>query len=123
MSLPFTGWRQISPTKIRRLRIEARLPNRCRRKSELATVFGNDHVYRNVNVFNKGSRIGEIDVLVLFADRAVVVQCKSKKLTIEARKGNDLRLLDDFKKSVQDAYDQAYLCSKSLSDPELEFSW
>ena len=87
----------------------------------LSEVFGEDRVYRNINIFNGSKRIGEVDVLVLFADRAIVVQCKSKKLTLEARKGNDRQIRDDFKKSVQDAYDQAYLCSKSLSDPELVF--
>lgn len=83
----------------------------------LAAVFGGDKVHRGVEIMRGGQRIGEIDVLVLFADRAVVVQCKSKKLTLAARKGNDLQLRDDFKKAVQDAYDQAYLCSKYLTDP------
>lgn len=87
----------------------------------LTAIFGADRVYCNVNILSKGNRIGEIDVLVLFADRAIVIQCKSKKLTLEARKGNDLQLRDDFKKSVQDAYDQAYLCAKSLSNPDFEF--
>jgi hypothetical protein len=87
----------------------------------LSAVFGADHVHRNVNVMRKGDRVTEADVLVLFADRAIVVQCKSKKLTLEARKGNDLRLRDDFKKSVQDAYDQAHLCAVSLGDSDLKF--
>jgi hypothetical protein len=87
----------------------------------LSAVFGSDKVYRNVTIIGKGSRVSEIDALVLFADRAIVIQCKSKKLTLEARKGNDLQLRDDFKKSVHDAYDQAYLCSKSLGNPDLEF--
>ena len=69
----------------------------------------------------KGVQLTEADVLVLFADRAVVVQCKSKKLTLEARKGNDLQLREEFKKSVQDAYDQAHLCAVSLGDPDLKF--
>jgi SEC-C motif/Nuclease-related domain len=87
----------------------------------LSAVFGSDKVYRSVTIISKGSRVSEIDVLVLFADRAIVIQCKSKKLTLEARKGNDLQLRDDFKKSVHDAYDQAHLCSKSLGNPDLEF--
>jgi len=87
----------------------------------LIAVFGAPNVHRSVNIFSNSSRVSEIDVLVLFANRAVVIQCKSKKLTLEARKGNDLHLRDDFKKSVQDAYDQAYLCAKSLSEPDLKF--
>jgi SEC-C motif/Nuclease-related domain len=87
----------------------------------LAEVFGTANIHRNVNILRKGNRVSEIDVLVLFADRAVVIQCKSKKLTLEARKGNDLQLRDDFKKAVQDAYDQGLLCSKSLNNKNLKF--
>jgi hypothetical protein len=65
--------------------------------------------------------VTDIDVLVTFADRAIVLQCKSKKLTLAARKGNDLQLRSDFKKSVQDAYDQARLSADSLLDPALTF--
>jgi len=86
----------------------------------LAEVFGEAKVHRGVNLLRKGNRVSEIDVLVLFADRAVVVQCKSKKLTLEARKGNDLQLRDDFKKAVQGAYEQAYLCAKSMEDPSVQ---
>jgi hypothetical protein len=86
-----------------------------------AAAFGATNVHRNVSILSKGRRVSEIDVLVLFADRAVVIQCKSKKLTLEARKGNDLQLRDDFKKSVQNAYDQGYLCAKSLSNSDLKF--
>jgi SEC-C motif len=87
----------------------------------LTEVFGADKVHQNVNILRKGNRIGEVDVLILFANRAVVIQCKSKRLTLEARKGNDLQLRSDFKKSVQDAYDQALLCSRSLGDRNLKF--
>lgn len=87
----------------------------------LSEVFGTQHVHRNVNILNKSNRVSEIDVLVLFADRAIVCQCKSKKLTLEARKGNDRQLQSDFKKSVQDAYDQASICAASLSDKNLQF--
>jgi hypothetical protein len=40
---------------------------------------------------------------------------------LEARKGSDLQLRGDFKKAVQDAYDQALICSKSLGDENLKF--
>ena len=45
-----------------------------------------------------------------------MLQAKSKKLTLEARKGNDLQLKDDFKKAVQDAIDQAVSCARLLGD-------
>src|SRR5690606_31057606 len=55
-----------------------------------------------------------IDVLVLWGDRAIIVQAKSKRLTVPARKGNDQAIRDDFKKSVQDAYDQGIDCARLL---------
>ena len=54
----------------------------------LTQVFGSDHVFKNVEIFkSKGEVLGEIDVLVCFGNRAIVLQAKSKKLTLEARKG------------------------------------
>ena len=83
----------------------------------LTQVFGEKRVFQNVDIVDaKRNKAGEIDVLVVFANRAIVLQAKSKKLTIAARKGNDLSLKDDFKKAVQDAYDQAFSCSNYLSD-------
>jgi hypothetical protein len=86
-------------------------------ESRLVSVFGRENVFANVHVFeSKGKELCEIDVLVVFADRAIVLQSKSKRLTIEARKGNDRVLKDDFKKSVQDSYDQGRLCATALTD-------
>lgn len=96
------------------------MANRGRFTEEFSTerlvlVFGDSRVFPNVNIANaKGDILGEIDVLVMFADRAIVIQAKSKKLTITSRKGNDQSIKDDFKKAVQDAYDQAYSCSDLL---------
>lgn len=76
-------------------------------------------MYANVDIYqSKTTRVGEIDVLVLFGNRAIVVQGKSKRLTLEARRGNDLRIKDDFGKSVQHAYEQGYACAKLLNDPK-----
>ena len=81
----------------------------------LRAVFGAENVFCNVDIWeSKGKKIGEIDVLVLFAGHALVVQAKSKKLTLVARKGNDLQLRDDFKAAVQDACDQAVVCGEEL---------
>jgi hypothetical protein len=63
---------------------------------------------------------GEIDVLVFFGDRAAIVQAKSKRLTLESRKGNDGRIRDDFKKSVQDSYDQGLTCAQKIIDPKMK---
>ncbi len=87
----------------------------------LTHVFGADNVYRNVRIFRGKAEIGEIDVLALFGHSAIVLQAKSKKLTLEARKGNDQQIKDDFKKAAQAAYDQAILCANALLDASNSF--
>ncbi len=79
----------------------------------LGSVFGNEHVYLNVEINEaKAKKISEIDVLVIWGNRLIIVQAKSKRLTLESRKGNDLIIRDDFKKAVQLAYDQGAACAK-----------
>jgi hypothetical protein len=86
-------------------------------QKRLERVFGGAHVHANVDIIRKkGEKLGEIDVLVLFGDRVIVLQAKSKRLTLEARKGNDQQIQDDFKRAVQEAYDQAYECAKALTN-------
>ena len=82
----------------------------------LKLVFGKDRVFSNIDIYDSKCKVGEIDVLVIFADRAIIIQAKSKKLTIASRKGNDNSLKSDFKKAIQDAYDQAFLCAKLLNE-------
>lgn len=87
-------------------------------KERLERVFGSANVFANVDILDgKGNKAGEIDVLVVFGSRAIVLQAKSKRLTLEARKGNEGQIRDDFKKSIQDSYDQGYECAKFLLDP------
>jgi hypothetical protein len=87
----------------------------------LSRVFDPQHVFRNIDIYKGKDRFSEIDVLVLYGDRAIVVQAKSKRLTIESRKGNDLQLKDDFKKAIHEAYNQALLCSKAILSEEYRF--
>ncbi len=85
-------------------------------EARLRAIFGKEAVFSNIRVSKaKGKDAGEIDALVLFGDRAIVVQAKSKRLTMEARKGNDNLIRNDFKKSVQDSYDQALGCAQALA--------
>lgn len=86
----------------------------------LSKVFGKAKVFKNINIYDKKSRVGEIDVLVIFADRAIVLQAKSKKLTLGARKGNDNLLAEDFKKAVQDSYAQGFDCAKFIQDKKYQ---
>jgi hypothetical protein len=81
----------------------------------LARVFGIEHTHGNVLIQeNAATTAGEIDNLVLFGNRAIVVQAKSKRLTMEARKGNDGAIQKDFSAGITDAYQQALLCARYL---------
>jgi SEC-C motif/Nuclease-related domain len=91
-------------------------------RQRLEHVFGDKRVFQGVKVLeSKGNERTDIDVLALFGNRAIVVQAKSKKLTLEARKGNDGQIKADFKKAVQDAYDQGYAAASALLNPAFKF--
>ena len=77
----------------------------------LGSVFGAQNVYENVVISKNGGDIdGEIDVLVVYGEFAIVVQAKSKRVTLSARAGNTDALKRDFKGAIQDPYQQALKC-------------
>lgn len=80
----------------------------------LAAVFGREHVHTNVNLHRGKDVVGEVDVLVIYGDRLIIVQAKAKKLTIAARKGNDSQLKADFAAAIQDSYDQGWTCANEM---------
>lgn len=79
-----------------------------------AKVFGAANVRSNIDVYCGKQKAGEIDVLVTFGDRVIVVQAKSKRLTLEARRGNDGQIKADFQKAVVDAYEQGMVCARHI---------
>jgi hypothetical protein len=88
-------------------------------KERLERVFGKERVYSNVNIYGAGGKtVGEIDVLVIYADRIIILQAKSKKLTIQARQGSKDHIEKDFQKAVQAAYDQGYSCAEFILKPD-----
>ncbi|MET3135579.1 hypothetical protein AAKU55_005891 [Oxalobacteraceae bacterium GrIS 1.11] len=85
----------------------------------LASVFGEQHVFANVNIsLTKDAIAGEVDVLVVFGNLAIALQAKSKQLTIAARKGNDKQLQTDFTQAIQASCDQGYSCAHLLLNPK-----
>ena len=77
----------------------------------LSSVFGSANVHKNVVVArNAGERGGEIDVLVSYGEFVIVVQAKSKRVTLKARAGDNGALNIDFKGAIQDPYKQALEC-------------
>ena len=114
-----TGDKKYAPTAVRHRGIfTEEFAAEC-----LEKVFGKARVFRNIDIYGPDrNRIGEIDVLAIYGRKAILVQAKSKRLTIEARKGNDLQLKDDFKKAVQDAADQAFICAEALLDASFKLT-
>lgn len=83
----------------------------------LASVFGKSRVYRNVKIYSGKHVLNEIDVLVILGNKALVVQCKSKRLTELSRTGDTASLENDFKKAVQQAYEQGLGCRENVLNP------
>lgn len=81
----------------------------------LSGIFGDQHIYENVVITRKGlDRAGEIDVLVVFGEFVIVVQAKSKRVTLKARAGDSETLKADFEGAVQDPYRQAIDCIEHI---------
>ena len=86
-------------------------------------VFGNERVHTNIQIHKSRGKIStEIDVLAHSADRVVLVQCKSKRLTLGARRGDAGAMKEDFRKGVQHACDQGHASAKLLMDPSVRRS-
>lgn len=84
--------------------------------SSLIKVFGESSVFKNVNLYKGKSVVGEIDVLVVCSGIVLVIQAKSKRLTINARKGEVNAIKKDFNQAVQSAYNQAISCISFLGE-------
>ena len=80
----------------------------------LGNIFGVENVYKNIEIYEGKKRLGEIDVLVVYDETILIIQAKSKKLSLFARQGVLDILKKDFKSAVQDAYDQAFQCSNDI---------
>ena len=87
--------------------------------ARLASVFGSARTLLNVKLMRSSVVTGEIDVLVIFSNQAIVLQAKSKQLTAAARQGNETQIHVDFAAAVQDACDQGMDCAKMLFDPSV----
>lgn len=89
--------------------------------SRLTTIFGQENVFTNIDIFKGNNKSGEIDVLVVFGKLALIIQAKSKKLTISARKGNSQQIEKDFQAAIEDAYNQALDCCRLIQTQDAIF--
>ena len=88
----------------------------------LVPVFGRTRVHRGVVVRKGRMDLTDLDVLVISGNKALIVQCKSKKLTLTARAGHGQTLRRDFVQAVQDAYDQALKGRNALHQGDCAFT-
>ena len=84
----------------------------------LQRVFGVDNVFRRIKIKRGNKDITDIDVLAVCGSKAVIVQVKSKKLTVLSRRGGGRSIEKDFKQAVQDAYTQALLSRNYLLETD-----
>ena len=79
--------------------------------SILRSVFGAENVHQNIEITRNGRDLAsEIDVVVAYGEFVLVVQAKSKRITLKARAGDAAALVADFKGAIQDPYRQALKC-------------
>ncbi|MBZ9815965.1 MULTISPECIES: nuclease-related domain-containing protein [unclassified Mesorhizobium] len=73
------------------------------------SVFGAANVYENVTIQpSKKKTAGEADALIVYGEFVIVVQAKSKRVTLTARAGDEEALNKDFEGAIQAPYRQAY---------------
>ncbi|MGN7809471.1 YecA family protein [Flavobacterium sp. 22076] len=84
-------------------------------KKIISPIFGEKNIYQNIIINkSKNDQITDIDVLALHYHKGLIFQIKSKKLTALSKNGNLESIKDDFKKAVQDAYEQGLISKECL---------
>jgi hypothetical protein len=79
------------------------------------SVFGATNVYENVTIRDGSKDIaGEVDVLVVYGEFVLVVQAKSKRVTLKARAGDTEAPKADFDGAIQSPYRQALDCAELI---------
>lgn len=80
-------------------------------------IFG-EFAFKSIKI-KKGKQIlTDIDVMGVIGSAAVIVQNKSKRMTIKSRQGDEEYLKKDFKGAVQDAYNQGLESRKAILQNE-----
>lgn len=85
----------------------------------LKKIFGEEHVHRNLDLYQGQKKVGEIDVYVSFGEYGIICQCKSQKLTAASRTGNILKIKKDFQLGIQEAYNQCHSCFNGIKHTDV----
>ena len=88
----------------------------------LSKVFGEDKTFKSVKIKeSKKTTETDIDVLCVLGSKALCIQVKSQKLTELSRTGDAIRLVKDFERAVQGAYEQARVSRREILRKEAKF--
>ena len=89
---------------------------------QLRVLFGNRNVFRGAKIRKNGQDFTDVDVLAVFDNKAVVIQAKSKKLTVPSRQGLGSSIEADFEEAIQSAFEQALKSKMALTVREYQIS-
>lgn len=88
----------------------------------LLNVFPKDKIFKTVKIkSNKSETVTDIDVLCVLGNKALIIQIKSKKLTLLSKQGNANQIEKDFKKAIQEAYEQGLKSRKCILEHNTKF--
>jgi len=88
----------------------------------LLNVFSKDKIFKTVKIkSNKSETVTDIDVLCILGNKALIIQIKSKKLTLLSKQGNVNQIEKDFKKAIQEAYEQGLKSRKCILEHNAKF--
>ena len=90
-------------------------------ETRLRKIFPSRTVIPNVESVKGGDPLSEVDCIVVYGYYALFFQAKSKRLGIEARQGDLVKIRKDFHAAVQHAYDQSVTCIKALDEKSVKF--
>lgn len=76
-------------------------------------VFG-EFAFKSTRVLKGKKILTDIDVMGVIGSVAVIVQNKSKRMTVKSRQGDEEYLKKDFRQAIQDAYGQGITSRKAI---------
>jgi len=83
----------------------------------LNKIFPSKCIHRKVHYSFEG-KFPEVDLLIIFDNKILIIEAKSNRLTPSAKFGSELGLKTDLKKIVQEAFEQSSNCKRFLENTE-----
>jgi len=87
----------------------------------LKDVFGIEKTFKNINVMVGKRRETDADVLCFVGDKAIIVQVKSKTLTVTSRQWDEKSIESDYDKAIQGALIQGHKVRDALLQEGFSF--